>query len=139
MAPLKWDAREWDVWVYGNIKVEQEGTAMGQYLPNEVAYPTSVIATKFYGLPKIHKIGTLLRSIVSSRGSIMYRVAKELAHIICPLPGQSPHHLKNTQYIMQHIKEVKLEPGEVMTSYDVKVLFTSVHIDPSINIVKKVK
>ena len=36
-----------------------------------------------------------------------------------------------------HIKEVKLKPGEVMTSYNVKALFTSVPMDPSINIVKE--
>ena len=38
---------------------------------------------------------------------------------------------------MQHIKEVKLEPGEVMASYDVKVFFSSVPVDPSINIRKQ--
>ena len=37
--------------------------------------------------------------------------------------------------MVQHIKEVKLEPREVMASYDVKALFTSVPMDPSINIV----
>ena len=78
-----------------------------------------------------------LRSIVSSRGSITYEVAKEFATIICPLVGQSLHHLKNTQHFMQHLKEVKLEPGEVMTSYDFKALFTLVSMDPSIDIVKQ--
>ena len=48
-------------------------------------YPTSAVPPKFYGLPKIHKVGTPL--IVSSRGSITYDVAKELAHIIKPLVG----------------------------------------------------
>ena len=66
----------------------------------------------------------------------MYRMAKELADIIHPLVGQSPHHLKNTQHFVEHIKMVKLKAGEVMASYDVKVLFTSVPIDPSIAIVK---
>ena len=50
-------------------------------------YPTSAVPPKFYGLPKIHKTGTPLRPIVSSRGSITYRVAKELSHIIKPLVG----------------------------------------------------
>ena len=77
------------------------------------------------------------KSIVSSRGSITYEVAKELANIICLLIGQCPHHLKNTHHFIQDIKEVKLEPGEVMTSYHVKALFTSVPMDPSINIVKQ--
>ena len=86
--------------------------------------------------PKYIKL-TTLRSIVSSRGSITYRVAKELANIIHPLGGHSPHHLKNTQHFVQHIQKVKLEPGEVITSYDVKALFTSVPVGPSIKIVKQ--
>ena len=91
--------------------------------------PTSAVDPKFYGLPKIHNIGTPLRPIVSSRESITYGVTKELANIICPLVGQSQHHLKNTQHFVQHRKELKLEPGEVLTSYDVKALFTSVPMD----------
>ena len=63
-------------------------------------YPTSSVAQKFYGLLKIHKVGTALRPIVSSRGSITYGMAKELANIIHPLVGQSPHHLKNTQHFV---------------------------------------
>ena len=70
-------------------------------------------------------------------GSITYGVVKELSNIICPFIGQSPHHLRNTQHFVQHIKEVKLEPGKVMTSYDVKALFTSIPVDPSINIVRQ--
>ena len=35
---------------------------------------------------------------------------------------------------MEHIKQVRLEPGEVITSFDVKVLYTSVPVDPSIQI-----
>ena len=66
-----------------------------------------------------------------------YGVAKELGKIICPLAGQSPHYLKSTQHFIQHIKEVKLEPWEVMASYNVKALFTSIPMDPSINIVKQ--
>ena len=38
---------------------------------------------------------------------------------------------------MHHIKEVKLESREVIASYDVKALFTSVPVDPSINTVKQ--
>ena len=75
-----------------------------------------------------------LRPIVSSRGSITYGVAKELAYIKS-LVGQSPHHLKNTHFV-QHIQKARLEPGEVMTSYNVKAMFTSVPVDPSIHIVQ---
>ena len=51
--------------------------------------------------------------------------------------GQSPHHLKNTQHFIQQLQGKKLEPGEVITSFDVKALFTSVPVKPAIQIVKQ--
>ena len=100
-------------------------------------YPTSAVPPKCYGLPKIHKTGTPHRPIVSSRGSITDGGAKELAHIIKPLVGQSPNHLKNTQHFIQQLQGKRLEPGEVITSFDVKALFTSVPVQPAIQIVKQ--
>ena len=92
---------------------------------------------KFYGLPKIHKIGTPLRPIVSSRGSITYGVAKELVYIIKPLVDQSPNHLKNTQHFIQQLQGKRLKPGKVIISFDVNALFTSGPVAPSIQIVKQ--
>ena len=66
-----------------------------------------------------------------------YGVAKKLSHIIKPLVGQSPHHLKNTQHFIQQLQGKRLEPGEVITSFDVKALFTSVPVQTSIQIVKQ--
>ena len=60
-------------------------------------YPTGLCPPKFYGLPKIHKPDTPLRPIVSSCGSVTYGVAKELAKILKPLVGKSPHHINSTQ------------------------------------------
>ena len=110
---------------------------MPQHPNYKQLYPTSAVPPKFYGLPKIHKTGTHLRPIVSSRGSITYGVAKELSHIIKPLVGQSPHHLKNTQHFIQQLQGKKFETGEIITSYDVKALFTSVPVQPAIQIVKQ--
>ena len=50
--------------------------------------------------------------------------------------GHSPHHQKYTQHFVEHTRSTELEPWEVMASYDVKALFTSVPVDPSIAIVK---
>ena len=47
-----------------------------------------------------------------------------------------PSSLKNIQHFVEYIKKVKLGPGEVMVSYDVKALFTSVFVDPLIAIVQ---
>ena len=75
-------------------------------------YPTSVVAPRLYGLPEMHKVGTPFRPIVSSRGSITYGVAKELAYIIKPLVGQSLHHLKNTQHFIQQLQGKKVGTRE---------------------------
>ena len=90
----------------------------------------------FMAFPKYTKQVPPLRPIVSSRGSITYGVAKELSHIIKPLVGQSPHHLKNTQHFIQQLQGIRLQAGESITSYDVKALFTSVPVQPSVQFVK---
>ena len=96
-----------------------------QFPSNSMAWPKSI--------KQVHPLGTLFQV----RGSITYGIAKELAHIIKPLVGQSPHHLKNTQHFIQQLQGKKLEPGEVITSFDVKALFTSVPVKPAIQIVKQ--
>ena len=99
-------------------------------------YPTGCVPPKFYGLPKIHKPDTPLRPIVSSCGSVTYGVAKELAKILKPLVGKSPHHITSTQDFVEQAKQIKLELRECLSSYDVSSLFTSVPIDPALNIIK---
>ena len=99
-------------------------------------YPTGCVPPKFYGIPKIHKPDTPLRPIVSSCGSITYCVVKELAKILKPLVGKSPHHINSTQDFVEQAKHFKLEPGECLSSYDVSALFTSVPIDPALNVIK---
>ena len=99
--------------------------------------PHKCSPTKVLWPSQIQKVGTPLRPIVFSRGSITYRVAKELAGIICPLVGESQHHLKNTQHFIEKIQQVKLQQGEVISSYDVKTLFASVPVDTAITIVQQ--
>ena len=115
-----------------NIKA-QGGITEEQY---KKMYPTGAGAPKFYGLPKIHKQDTPLRPIVSSTGTVSYNTSKELARILKPLVGKSQHHLQNTKDFIQQIKDVKLQQDETIISYDVKALFTSVPIQPVLNIIK---
>ena len=37
---------------------------------------------------------------------------------------------------MEQVKHITLAPGECLSSYDVSVLFTSVPVDPALNIIK---
>ena len=68
-------------------KIKEEG-GMSETTYKKV-YPTSAGIPKFYGLPKIHKAGVPLRPNVSSRGSVSYNIAKELARILKPLAGRT--------------------------------------------------
>ena len=56
-------------------------------------YPTCCIHPKFYGLPRIHKVGNPLRTIVISRGLVTYGVAKVLSKAFKPLIGKSLYHI----------------------------------------------
>ena len=100
-------------------------------------YPTGAGSPKFYGLPKIHKVGMPLRPIVSSIGTVTYETFKELARILKPLVGKSLHHIQNTQDFLQESKGIQLHPDQCMMSYDVKALFTSVPTQLAINTIKK--
>ena len=100
-------------------------------------YPTGTGSPKFYGLPKVHKQGTPLTPIVSSIGAATYQTAKELSRILKPLVGRSRHHIHNNQDFLQDLKSIQLASDEVMMSFDVKALFTSVPIEPALKIIEK--
>ena len=100
-------------------------------------YPTGASSPKFYGLPKVHKQGMPLRPTVSSIGAVTYQTAKDLSKILKPLVGKSPHHVHNNEDFLQHLKDIQLGPDEIIISYDVKALFTSVSIQPALTIIEK--
>ena len=64
------------------------------------------------------------------------RRQQELAKILKPLVGKSPHHVHNTSDFVKHIKGIRLHQDECIMSYGVKALFTSVPIVPAIKIIK---
>ena len=61
---------------------------------------------------------------------------RNLPKILKPLVGKSPHHINSTQDFVTQAKHITLTPGECLSSYDVSVLFTSVPVDPVLNIIK---
>ena len=91
-------------------KIKAEGEIEEQLYKK--MYPTGAVATKFYGLPKIHKVDIPLRPNLSSRASINYEVAKELARILKPLVRKSLHHIKHTGDFVQQVRGIKLQPTE---------------------------
>ena len=61
----------------------------------------------------------------------------ELPEMLQPLVGKSPQHMQITQNFVESIKDILLQPGEFITSYDVTALCTSVPIEPALDIIKK--
>ena len=75
-------------------------------------YPTGAGIPKFYGVQKTNKAGVPVRPIVSSRGSVTYGTAKELARILKPLAGRSPYNVQSTKDFVEQLKNIKLQPQE---------------------------
>ena len=90
------------------------------------------------GYPKSIKTGNPLRTIVSSRGLVIYGVANVLSKVLKPLVGKSLHHMQSTSDFVNMAKGVPLQPGESLTSYEVTSLFTSVPIDPALIIIRDI-
>ena len=101
-------------------------------------YPSSApTCHKFYGLPKIHKPHVPLRPIIASRGSPTYNLAQHLTKILKPLVGNTQHHVLNSSFFIQEIKDLHFGPNDVMVSFDVVSLFTNVPADETCNIIKE--
>ena len=88
--------------------------------------PSHSKCPRFFGQPKIHKVDVPLRPIVASRGGPTYNTARHLAKILHPLVGNTDHHIKNSNQFAAVIQDATLQPDDIMVSFDVVSLFTSV-------------
>ena len=73
---------------------------------------------------------------MSSVDSITYNCAKYLADILSPLVGKTDHFVKNSQQFAETIQELHVEQDEVLHSYDVSALFTSVPVDGALKVIE---
>ncbi|XP_076045760.1 uncharacterized protein LOC143028003 [Oratosquilla oratoria] len=91
--------------------------------------PEDSTIPKFYGLPKVHKENIPLRPIVAFRNSPTYHLASYLAKLLRPLVTDSPHMLQNSADFIERIKGLNLRSGDVLVSFDVQSMFTSIPRD----------
>ena len=91
-----------------------------------------------YGLPKIHKQGTPLRSIVSTINSPTYKLAKYLANYLKDFTGHTSSHILNSGHFIQRISDLRLDPQDLLVSFDVTSLFTKVPTRNSLIIIEQI-
>ncbi|VDN08869.1 unnamed protein product [Dibothriocephalus latus] len=81
---------------------------------------------RFYGPPNVHKQGVPLRTIVSLRGTPTFGSSKWLYQRLCFITKDSEWTVKSAKELLARIQHLELEADEVMVSFDVISLFTSI-------------
>lgn len=91
--------------------------------------------SKAYGLPKIHKVDIPVRIIEASYESPAHEISAFVAEILKKLTANSKYNVKNSFELVKRFSGLKIDPGELMTSFDVKSLFTNVSVDYALEII----
>ena len=104
----------------------------------EVQYrPSGSCPPRIYGLPKIHKLQTPLRPIVSCTDAPSYKLSKYIASVISPLAWKTDSHVLNSKQFTGMVNEECVEAEEALVSFDVTSLFTNVPIDEAVDIIHR--
>ncbi|BHF85752.1 hypothetical protein SprV_1002892400 [Sparganum proliferum] len=98
--------------------------------------PQDAALARFYGLPKIHKPNVPLRPIVALKGTSTYGLAKWLAKHLKKLTDGSEHTAVSSTHFLERLKGVIIAPDEIMVSFDVVSLFTSIPKELAMRVVE---
>ncbi|BHF80557.1 hypothetical protein SprV_0702368500 [Sparganum proliferum] len=112
--------------------------AKGAITPTDrrMARPQDMALARYYGLPKVHKDGAPLRPIVSLKGTPTYGLAKWLFRRLTFLTAESDTTVSSSAQFRKKLKGVSLHPNEVMVSFDVTSVFTSILRDLAIETIE---
>ena len=93
------------------------------------------MSTRLYGLAKVHKIGTPLRTVLSIPGSSCENLNKFLSPFFGKLQGANIE--TNSKDAGAALEATKLDEDELVVSLDVKSLYTNVPVEEAIEIALK--
>ncbi|XP_037574329.1 uncharacterized protein LOC119456571 [Dermacentor silvarum] len=99
---------------------------------------TNGSAPAIYGLPKVHKPGVPLRPIVDFTRSPLHRLSGYLHQVLGPLAGKTATQIANSSAFVEKVRDISLDEEDVMVSFDVRALFTSVPVDLAVAACTKV-
>ncbi|KFD68190.1 hypothetical protein M514_19672 [Trichuris suis] len=98
-------------------------------------YSSNTKCPELYCLPKIHKPGNPFRPIISNVGSATSGIGSYVSRIIRPLTGNKNSSTLNSKEFVRQIREIELQEDDMLVSYDVKDLFTSIPLSYTYNII----
>ncbi|XP_077492096.1 uncharacterized protein LOC144102812 [Amblyomma americanum] len=91
-------------------------------------------APALYGLPKIHKEGVPMRPIVDFTRSLLYELSGYLHRVFAPLVGKRSTFIRNSYEFIEKVRDISVDDDDLMVSFDVKTLFTSVPVDLAVDV-----
>ncbi len=109
-------------------------TLEGKEYSYQETHPSESLPPRIYWLSKIRKPEVPLRPKVSAIRSSTHSLAKHLAYLLTPHRGNSIHHIQNSQHFLRRISVIQLKPMDMLMSFDVESLFTSVPLATTINL-----
>ena len=96
---------------------------------------SKVVIPRFYGLPKVHRVVSVpLRFTVSFINSPTYNLSKYLSRILFSL-SVNRYSVCNSKKFVDYVKNFTISENEILVSFDVVSLFTSVPVDKVLGLV----
>ena len=92
------------------------------------------VTPRFYELPKIHKASVPLRPIVSFINSPTYNLSKFLSRILSSLLVNR-YSVRKSKEFVDYVPNFTISESEILVSFDVVSLFTSVPMGKTLNLV----
>ena len=100
--------------------------------------PTASSRPRMYGLPKVHKVNTPMRPILSMTGSPQYKVSQWICELLQPVVQKyGVHCVKDSFTFCEFLDNSDVPYDGFMCSFDVVSLFTNVPLDDVIDICAK--